>query len=140
MKTIICHIAGAARGNPGPAAAAVYIADDAGTMISETAEFIGNSIAQFAEYHAVMLGLQTLLTEYGDETKTIQCELRLSNELVTQQLNAEAQITDPGLVPMFIEIHNLRVAHFPYLTLTLIKKDANSEADRLVDEVLDGRQ
>lgn len=139
MTTILCSTAGAAKGNPGPAAAAAYITDASGTMISETAEIIGNSITQFAEYHAVMLGLQTLLKEFGGDTKTMKFELRLSNERVKQQLNGEAQITEPGLVPMFIEIHNLRVANFPALTWSLIPQAENAEANRLVSEALDAR-
>jgi len=140
MKTIICYTDGAARGNPGLAAAAAYITDDNGVMVSETAEVIGNSVTPFAEYHAVLLGLQTLLQEFGAETKTMEFELRLVNTMVKAQVNAEQPITEPGLVPMFIEIHNLRVAHFPQLKLQLVTPDENTEANRLVHEALDGRQ
>ena len=134
---IICYTAGTARGNPGPAAAGVYITDDEGTMISETAEVIGNSTTIFAAYHAVMLGLQTLTEEFGEATKTMQFELRLDNELVKQQLNSEIPMTEPGLVPMFIEVHNLRVTHFPQLILKHILQSENTEAIRLVNEALD---
>lgn len=139
MNTILCYTAGAARGNPGRAAAGVYVTDEAGAMISETAEVIGNSTDVFAAYYAVMLGLQTLRNEYGDATHTTQFELCVDNELVKTQLNAEAQINEPGLVPMFIEIHNMRVAHFPHLTLTHISPEQNAAATRLVDEALDGQ-
>jgi ribonuclease HI len=74
---------------------------------------------------------------FGAATKTMQFEIRLDSELVKKQLNAEYQIKEPGLVPMFIEIHNMRVAHFPHLTLTHIPRAQNKEADRLVNEALD---
>jgi len=85
-----------------------------------------------------LIGLQTLKQEYGKATKTMQFEIRLDSELVKKQLNAEYQIKEPGLVPMFIEIHNMRVANFPHLKLTHIPREKNKEADRLVNEALDG--
>lgn len=139
MNTIICYAAGAARGNPGRAAAGVYVTDADGTMICETAEVIGNSTDVFAQYHAVMLALQTLTEEYDEATRTTQFELRLDNEFVKQQLNSEQPVTEPGLVPMFIEIHNMRVAHFPHLTLTRISSEQNADATRLVNEALDAK-
>ncbi|PJC55943.1 ribonuclease H [Candidatus Kaiserbacteria bacterium CG_4_9_14_0_2_um_filter_41_32] len=138
MKTIICYTDGGARGNPGPAAIGVYITDEKGVMVREAAQTIGNSTNNFAEYQAVLIGLQTLKQEYGKATKTMQFEIRLDSELVKKQLNAEYQIKEPGLVPMFIEIHNMRVANFPHLKLTHIPREKNKEADRLVNEALDG--
>ena len=61
----------------------------------------------------------------------------MDSELVKKQLSGEYQIKEPGLVPLYMEIHNLRVAHFPNLTLTHVKRALNKEADRLVNEALD---
>jgi ribonuclease HI len=138
MEKIIAYTDGGARGNPGPAAVGVYITDEAGKMLTEAKECIGNSTNNFAEYYGVMLALQTLKQKFGKRTKVMQFELRLDSELVKKQLNAEYQIKEPGLVPMFIEIHNLRVANFPHLNLTHVPRAQNKEADRLVNEALDG--
>jgi ribonuclease HI len=86
-----------------------------------------------------MLALQTLKQIYGKKTKEMQFEIRLDSELVKKQLNAEYQIKEPGLVPMFIEIHNLRVSSFPSLIFTHVRRELNKEADRLVNEALDGK-
>jgi ribonuclease HI len=139
MKKVIAYTDGGARGNPGPSAIGVYITDEAGDLIKEVKEAIGNATNNFAEYNAVMVGLQTLKSLYGSKTKEMQFEIRLDSELVKKQLNNEYQIKEPGLVPMFIEIHNLRVANFPHLTLTHIPREQNKEADRLVNEALDGQ-
>jgi ribonuclease HI len=138
MQKVICYTAGGARGNPGPAAVGVYITDETGTVLREVGQAIGNSTNNYAEYQAVMIGLETLKEELGKETNQTQVEIRLNSELVKKQLNAEYQIKEPGLVPMFIAIHNLRVADFPHLTLTQISAEENKEADRLVKEALDG--
>lgn len=135
MKTITCYIRGGSRGNPGPSAAGVSIVDGE-QVVKEVSQKIGNANATYAEYHAVMLALQTLQDIHGDDTQTTAFEIKLDNELVKKQLNGEAEINDPGLVPMFIEIHNMRVSRFPHLTITLVAADANTAAARLVDAAL----
>jgi len=139
MQKIICYTDGGARGNPGPAAIGVFIVSDSGEIITEVKQAIGNATNNFAEYNGVMVGLQTLKQIYGKATKTMEFEIRLDSELVKKQLNAEYQIKEPGLVPMFIEIHNLRVANFPHLTFIHVPRAQNKEADRLVNEALDGK-
>lgn len=140
METVIAYSDGGARGNPGPAAIGVQIVGADGNVVKEFGETIGNSTNNFAEYHGAMRALQTLKELYGKKTKDMQFELRLDSELVKKQLNHEYQIKEPGLVPLFIEIHNLRVANFPQLTFTHIPREQNKEADRLVNEALDGTQ
>lgn len=137
MKKITIFTDGGSRGNPGPAAIGVQIVDARGTTVREVSETIGNATNNLAEYYAVMRGLQTAKEVYGKSTKEMQIEIKLDSELVKKQLNAEYQIQEPGLVPYFIEIHNLRVSSFPNLTLTHIGRELNKEADRLVNEALD---
>ncbi len=139
MEKIIAYTDGGSRGNPGPAAIGVYIIDETGNVIKEVKETIGNSTNNLAEYQGVMRALQTLKEIYGKRSKDMEFELRMDSELVKKQLNGEYQIKEPGLVPMFMEIHNLRVSNFPNLKLTHVKRAFNKEADRLVNEALDGK-
>ncbi len=139
MEKIIAYTGGGALGNPGPAGASVYIVDGEGGVVKEVKEFLGNGKANFAEYYGVMLALQTLVQLYGPKTTTMDFEIRLASELVKKQLNNESSIKEPGLVPMFIEIHNMRIDSFPKLTFTLIEQAKNKEATRLVNEVLEGK-
>ena len=137
MAEITIFTDGGARGNPGPAAIGIYAVDAAGSVLLEHSEIIGNSTNNIAEYAAVATGLQLLKQKVGKAVKEKTVELKLDSELVKKQLNGEYQIKDAGLVPYFIEIHNLRVAHFPNLTLTHVPRAENKEADRLVNEALD---
>jgi len=139
METIITYTEGSARGNPGPSAVGVYITKSNGEVVHEVKKAIGNATNNFAEYYAVMLALQTLKQMYGDETAELHFEIRLCSELVKKQLNSEYQINEPGLIPMFIEIHNMRVSSFPNLAFTHVSREQNKEADRLVNEALDGK-
>lgn len=136
MGTVTCYIGGRSVGNPGRAAIGAYITDESGSMMQEVAETIGNSTDTFAEYQAVLTGLQTLVSLLGAASKTTTVELRLVSELVRKQLNAELPIKEPGLVPLFIEIHNMRVESFPLVTLTPISLEENSNVNRLISEAM----
>lgn len=137
METITIFTDGGARGNPGPSAIGVQMLDQEGTVIKELSEKIGNATNNFAEYQAVMRGLQVAREHFGNSTNELSFELKLDSELVQKQLSGEYQIKEPGLVPHFIEIHNMRVSSFPNLIFTHIGRELNTEADRLVNEALD---
>jgi ribonuclease HI len=139
MKKVICYVASATHGNPGPAAVGVAVVDAAGAIIKESRQSIGNARSNFAAYHAVMTGLQTLQSVYGKATQRMQVEICLDNTEVKRQLNAERPITEPGLVPLFIEIHNIRVMHFPTLSFTLVKSAQLHVAHTLAQQELDCR-
>lgn len=130
---------GGARGNPGPSAVGVYITDAKGEVVREVKKAIGNATNNFAEYYAVSLGLETLKQMYGKKTKEINFVVRLDSELVKKQLSGEYQIREPGLVPLFMDIHNHRVASFPHISFVHVPRAHNKEADRLVNEALDGK-
>lgn len=140
MEKITVFTDGGSRGNPGPAAVGIYATDAAEKVVLEYCQTIGNSTNNFAEYQAVATALELLKKQYGKKTKEMEFAFYLDSELVKKQLTAEYQIKDPGLVPLFIEIHNLRVAHFPQLSFTHVPREKNKQADRLVNEALDGKQ
>lgn len=138
MDTITIFTSGRSQGNPGPAAVGVYVVDAAGAPVLEHSVAIGNATDSFAEYQSVIEALEVVANKFGDTTNELQVTIMLDSELVKQQLNAEAPVTDPRSVSHFIHIHNLRVAHYPNLTLTYIDRAQNKDADRLVTAALDG--
>lgn len=138
MERIIAYTDGGSRGNPGPAGIGVYITAPDGTVLREVALAIGNATNNVAEYHAVLTALQTLKALYGKRTKDMEIELRMDSELIQKQLSGLYQIKEPGLVPYFIEIHNMRVSHFPSIRFVHVRREANKEADRLANEAMDG--
>lgn len=137
MEKIIAYTDGGSRGNPGPAAIGVYITDSSGAILKEVSETIGNATNNIAEYQAVLVAFQTLKQLFGKQLKEMQVEIRMDSELVQKQLSGQYQIKEPGLVPIFMEIHNMRVAHLPHVTFTHVRREKNKEADRLVNEALD---
>jgi ribonuclease HI len=139
MEHITIFTDGGSRGNPGPAGVGVYVIDAQGEVVLEYKSTIGNATNNFAEYQAVASALEVVQKHFGKKTKDMEFEIKLDSELVKKQLNGEYQIKEPGLVPHFIHIHNMRVSHYPNLILTHVKRELNKEADRLVNEALDGK-
>ncbi len=137
MKKVVCYTDGGARGNPGPAGAGCVAFDSHDKVIFEGSQFLGNATNNFAEYAAVILVLTELKRRFGKDTKHMAVEVKMDSELVQRQLSSVYQIKEPSLVPQFIEIHNLRVAAFPHLTFSHVRREQNTHADRLANEAMD---
>jgi len=138
MEKIIVNTDGGARGNPGPAGIGVVVSNEKGEVLKEHAAFLGNGTNNFAEYQAVATALNILKKHFGKKTKDMAFEVKLDSELVQKQLSGEYQIKEPGLVPLFVEIHNFCVASFPHITFTHVRREQNKRADELANEAMDG--
>ncbi len=137
-KKITVHSDGGARGNPGPAAIGVVITDEAGEVLQELSEYIGESTNNIAEYTAVDRGLDALKIMFGDQTRELIVEWKLDSELVERQLAGVYKVKNPGLRPIFESIQDKR-AVFPGLTFSHVRREFNKDADRLVNESLDAQ-
>lgn len=135
MQKIIIYTDGGARNNPGPAGAGVVIID--GEKKIELKKFLGNQTNNWAEYEAVALALQEA-KKHGFAKRDI--EVRLDSQLVAEQLSNNYQVKEPTLWPQYMKVHNLLVANFPGAIFTYVPREKNKEADRLVNEAIDGAQ
>lgn len=134
-KILIIHTDGGSRGNPGPAGIGVVISLSAGEK--EYFQSIGNTTNNIAEYSAVIFALKKvkqLLTKNG--AKKTHIELRTDSELLVKQLNAEYKIKDADLIPLFINIWNLR-QDFALVKFVHVLREKNKAADKLVNKALD---
>lgn len=139
MKKVTIFTRGVSKGDPGPAAVGIYIVDSENKVLNTISETIGNATNDYAEYFAIVRGLQVVSDMFNDKTKSIKFELKISNEIIKKQLNAEHQINDVSLIGHFIEIYNLRVGHFPDLMIAHIKPEANKESEQLATEAIDAQ-
>ncbi len=137
MEKILCYTDGGSRGNPGPAGAGAVIMSADGAVIAELSEFLGNATNNYAEYAAVVLVLKALKKRLGTKSKSRMIEVRMDSQLVARQLAYQYQIREPGLVPQFLEIHNMRVKDFPHISFIHIPREKNKHADRLANEAMD---
>ena len=138
MKKVILHTDGGARGNPGPAGAGAVLYDEAGKTLKEASAYLGHATNNYAEYRAVVLGLEMTAKHFGKaQCKHIDVEVNMDSELIAKQLNNEYQIKEETLFPFFIQIHNLRVATFPHVTFIHVPRAENKRADALANEAMD---
>lgn len=130
---VIVETDGGARGNPGPAAIAAVVSF--GNKKKILTEHIGHATNNQAEYRAVILALRWVKGQYP---MPIRLELRIDSELVGRQLTGLYRIRDQKLRPLFDEAKTL-LGGFEESTVTVVKRAENTEADRLVNRVLDAQ-
>lgn len=138
MNKITIYTDGGARGNPGPAGIGVVIVDAKGKVLKEESKFLGKTTNNFAEYEAVIVGLQALKKIFGTgKLQYLNIEVKLDSQLVARQLSGEYQIKEASLFGQFIKIHNMQVKDFPKIKFTYISREQNKEADRLANKAMD---
>lgn len=140
MKKITIFTDGGSRGNPGKAAAGVVFYNEAGQSFKEYAEFLSDDMTNNeAEYQAVIFALQKFKAVFGKKlAESTDIELKSDSELMVKQLNGEYKILDEKIQPLFLKIWNLKF-DFKKIKFSLISREKNKLADRLVNEALDGQ-
>ncbi|MCH7529573.1 ribonuclease HI family protein [Patescibacteria group bacterium] len=110
MKSITIFTDGGARGNPGPAGAGALIIGENNKVLKKVSKFLGERTNNWAEYEAVILGLQELKKLIPEkERKNTSVEIKLDSELIVRQLSGLYQIKETTLFPQYIAVHNMRV-------------------------------
>jgi ribonuclease HI len=130
LKAIV-HVDGGARGNPGPAAIGVVVADAAGSVLDEVAEPIGIATNNVAEYRAVLKGI-----ERARELGATELELIGDSELVARQLTGAYKVKHPAMKPLFDEAI-AALAGFERWRIRTVPRAQNARADALVNAALD---
>jgi len=125
------HVDGGSRGNPGPAAAGAVASNDAGEIIAERGELIGEASNNVAEYRAVLLGA-ALAAELG----ATEIELVNDSELIAYQLSGKYKVKHPDMKPLYAEAIAALQA-FDNWSIRCVRREENVEADLLVNQTLD---
>jgi ribonuclease HI len=127
---------GGSRGNPGPSAGAAVLFEilpngDNGQRLAEAGRFLGIATNNQAEYTGIIEGLKA-----AKKLGYSEVEARLDSELAVKQLNGVYKVKNPGLALLYLEIHNLRQS-FTHVSFTHVRREFNTAADALVNEILD---
>lgn len=144
---LIIYTDGGARGNPGPAAIGAVFgipSSSSGHALAtghrserHYSEAIGKTTNNVAEYKAMIFALKKAkLFLGGDTAKETEVEIRSDSELVVSQLKGEYKVKEENLKPLFLEMWNLK-QDFKAVHFTLIPREENKEADKLVNQALD---
>jgi ribonuclease HI len=132
MGKVTVNVDGGARGNPGPAAIGVVVRDEEGEVLEERGERIGRATNNVAEYRALLLGIE-LAAQHGAG----ELELIGDSELIVRQVEGRYKVKDATMRELHTEVKQA-LAGFDNWTIRHVRRENNAEADRLVNEVLDG--
>ena len=127
----VIYADGGSRGNPGEAAYGIVVQRSGRTMRMGRA--LGIATNNEAEYQAILAGLDWALKE-GITDLTLFTD----SELVVQQVSGKYKVKHPNLKPLFLQALE-RKKKIKKFKIFHIKREHNSEADALVNEVLDAR-
>jgi ribonuclease HI len=128
---LIIYTDGGARGNPGPAGIGAIAKNDDNEIVFEISEFIGKTTNNQAEYRALVSAIKK-----AKQLKTEEVDFFLDSELVVKQLNREYKVKNKDLMPLFLEISNLR-KQFKKITFSHVRREFNKEADKLANMAMD---
>ena len=140
VKKIVIYTDGGSRGNPGKAAIGVVFTNEMGQEIKKFGEYLGDGLTNNeAEYQAVIFALKKFKAVFGKEiAKVSDLEVRSDSELLVNQMNGKYKLENEKIQKFFIEIWNLKI-DFLNVKFKAIPREKNKEADRLVNEALDGQ-
>ena len=131
MKLVV-NVDGGARGNPGPAAIAAVLQDVNGDILEEHGERIGRATNNVAEYRALLLGIERATAIGADEVELIG-----DSELIVKQVKGEYKVKDATMRELHAEVKQA-LRGFDSWSIRHVRREHNAEADRLVNEALDG--
>jgi ribonuclease HI len=129
---LVVNVDGGARGNPGPAAIGAVVQRPGGEVLEERGERIGTATNNVAEYRALLLGI-----ERAAELGASELELIGDSELIVRQVKGEYKVKDATLRELHAKVKQA-LQPFESWSIRHVRREHNAEADRLVNQVLDG--
>ncbi len=130
-RTLVLHVDGGARGNPGPAAIGVVISDPDGGVVEEVAERIGTASNNVAEYKAVIRGLERAAALGAEEIRIIG-----DSELIAKQITGVYKVKHVDMKPLHAAV-TAGLRAFPKWSIRTVPRAQNAAADALVNRALD---
>jgi ribonuclease HI len=124
-------IDGGARGNPGPAAAGIHIADPAGEVVFSGGLFLGRKTNNEAEYAGLLFALDLLAASKADDVT-----IRSDSELLVRQLQGQYRVKAANLQPLY-DRAAAAARRFAECRFQHVRREENKLADKLVNEALD---
>ncbi len=132
MSRLTVNVDGGSRGNPGPAAIGAVLRDAGGEVIEERGERIGRATNNVAEYKALLLGIEMAAAHGAAELDLIG-----DSELIVRQVEGRYKVKDATMRELHGEVKRA-LGGFDDWTISHVRREKNSDADRLVNAALDG--
>jgi ribonuclease HI len=128
---VTAHCDGGARGNPGPAGYGALLQDEAGLVLAELSEFLGNRTNNYAEYSGLLGCLQWAL-DHGHRRLRVVSD----SELMVKQIQGKYKVNSPDLRPLWEEARR-RIAQLDRFEISHALRHKNKAADQLANDAMD---
>ena len=132
MGKLTVNVDGGARGNPGPAAIGVVVRNDDGAIVEAVGETIGKTTNNVAEYKALLRGIELAAAHGATEVHLIG-----DSQLIVRQVEGRYKVKDATMKELHGEVKRA-LAPFASWSIRHVRREHNSDADRLVNQALDG--
>ena len=129
--SLVAHIDGGARGNPGPAGYGVAIQNGTGGPVAELSEYLGKQTNNYAEYSGLLAAL-TYALKHGYKALKVFSD----SELMVKQIKGQYKVKNAVLqelhgkaTKMIRELDTFEIRH--------VLREKNRDADRLANLAMD---
>ena len=133
-SSIVLHIDGASRGNPGPAAFAVVVETQEGRPVTSFSKCLGRTTNNVAEYQGLLAAL-----EHAVANGYARVRVLTDSELMVRQIHGRYKVRSKDLKPLHEKALDL-ISRFESFSIQHVPRERNQEADRLANQALDGAQ
>lgn len=131
--SLIIHIDGASKGNPGPSGAGAVINDTEGRLLIQLSSYIGRATNNQAEYRALIMAL-----DYVTTFKPVHVAVRTDSQLVAEHIKGNYKVRNRRLMPLYQEAMRL-LSSFQTYSIEYIPRYLNTEADALANDAIKNR-
>jgi len=128
-KELEIYIDGASQGNPGPSGAGVVIAQE-GQTVKNISIYLGDQTNNFAEYAALIFGLQEALI-----LRASIARVYTDSQLLFRQINNDYKIKSYNLIGLYQRARHLLSA-FERVEVKYIPREENRGADKLARKAI----
>lgn len=132
---VVIHADGGSRGNPGPAGAGAVVYEN-GHEVATVSAFLGTRTNNWAEYEALIRGLQAACDTVTNLTKK-KVFVKLDSELIVKQMTGEYRVKDPELKKQHARVQALIASHIPHISFSHVRRELNERADELANHAMD---
>ena len=131
QDSIVAHIDGGSRGNPGPSGYGVAINDAAGRRVAELSDYLGVQTNNFAEYSGLLAALEYAVKHGHKALKVVS-----DSELLVKQMRGEYKVRNETLQQMAHEARGL-IRKLESFQIRHVLREQNREADGLANQAMD---
>lgn len=128
---------GGARGNPGPSAIGVYMADEKGNVVAGFGKTIGIATNNVAEYKAVVEAFNWIIENKNSLSENAKINFFLDSKLVCSQIIGLFKVKNMGLKDLLLDVKDREGQVNAPISYKHIPREQNSKADAFVNQALD---